>query len=223
MLRSDIQAVVFDFDNTLYENPPTKDDIFAEAHARAAIHLGAKMDLATAISTARQSYSQHKSEMFLFCRDHGLDEKQLYLHTHSIGAALMAQALQPHQGIKAAFNALSQGRELVLLTHGSEHWARTLMDHLQLSEHVDHKRILALDHPVVNYQRKDVGPGVFNDVAGMIGIPSCHMAMVEDTAINLIHASAVGMQTVLVHWGRPVDPKPAYVDLQMHSIVELAP
>lgn len=223
MLRNDIQAVVFDFDNTLYENPPNKDEIFAEAHARAAIYLGAQLDLPSALDLARQSYRQHKSEMFLFCRDHKLDEKELYLHTHRIGTALMAQALQPDSGIKAAFNALSQSRELILLTHGSEHWARNLMDHLQLSEYMDHTRVLALDHPVVNYQKKDFGPGVFNAVAGMIGIPTQKMAMVEDTAANLVHASAVGMQTILVHWGRTANPQPAYVDLQISSITALIP
>lgn len=223
MLRSDIKAVIFDFDNTLYENPSTKDDIFAEAHARAALHLGVQMDFATALATARQSYTDHKSEMFLFCRDHGLQEKELYLHTHRIGTALMARALRPDPAIKAAFNTLSQGHELVLLTHGSEHWARNLMDHLQLSEHVAHNRVLALDHPTINYQKKDAGPGVFNAVAGLLGVTTREMALVEDTPHNLIHAAAAGMQTFLVHWGNPRNPKPDYVDVQIRSITEMAP
>lgn len=223
VLRNDIKGVIFDFDNTLYENPPNKDDIFAEAMALSVLKLGFPGTHQEALAVARQSYLDHGSEVAAFVENYGMDERAIFHAQHEIGTPLMAQALKPSPVITAAFNKLARNYDLLIVTHATQHWADRLMAHLKLSSALKSGRILGLDHPVVDYNRKNEGPEVFERAASYLGLSINQLAVIEDTVGNLLHPHKKGMQTVFVNWGKPKDNMPVHVHHQVATIAQLKP
>lgn len=223
VLRSDIQGIIFDFDNTLYENPPNKDDVFAQAIAQAVIKLGFPGTQAEAVEKALHSYKTHGSEIAVFEKDYGMDERAVFLGQHSAGAPLMAQAIAPRPSLTDSFNKLSGHYELLVLTHGTQEWADQLLAHLELSPALKSTHILGLDHPAVGYKRKNDGVEAFQIAADVMGLPLKNLAVIEDSMGNLLHPHKAGMQTVYVNWGKPAQKLPEHVHVQVETITNLVP
>lgn len=221
VLRNDIEGLVFDLDNTLYENPPTKDRIFAEAMALAVRKLGFPGTHEEALAVAGQSYKDHGNEIEGFVEKFGMDGQEIYHAQHEVGTGLMIAALQPDPSITKAFNELAKDYKLLIVTHATQHWADRLMDHLQLTPSLKPGHILALDHPVIDYNKKNAGIEVFRRAASYLGLPVNKLAIMEDTIDNLRHPHDHGMQTVFINWGKPKEGLPAHVHNQVPTIAQL--
>lgn len=213
-LRNNIRGLIFDLDNTLYENPSGKDGVFSQAAALAAIDLGLKLSFQQALDLAEKSYIDHKSESAVFCQTYGISEEDFHYHAHKHGTALMIQAVPPLKDFASAFNRLAAGYDIRILTHGSQYWAEQLSSHLGYSSSLKEGQILGLDHPAVAY-RKKLSPDIFEDVANMMGLKTDEIAVVEDTAENLVSPYGLGMQTIFIHWGAPLETKPDYISHQV--------
>jgi FMN phosphatase YigB (HAD superfamily) len=103
---------------------------------------------------------------------------------------------------------------VAILTHGTQHWGEKVTEHLGMTPTI----ILGLDHKDINFEMKHQTKKPFLAVADALGLSPRHLAMVEDSASNLTQAFTLGMQTVLVHWGKPPAQKPAHVDMMMATI-----
>lgn len=223
-LRPDIQGVIFDLDNTLYQKPPENNDIFARAAARSALSLGFRSTYEKALELARKSGEQYKSEISVFWREHGIDQKEIFRESHRVGVEFMRQAISRDQGLCDAFNHIAAGvKEVLILSHGSQAWVEQLTEHLGYAPALKPNRAFGLDHPMINYRTKDAGPEAFVLAASIMGLNPDKIAVVEDTSANLLHAHALGMQTVHVHWGSPVAPPLTHVHCQVASIRSIRP
>jgi putative hydrolase of the HAD superfamily len=186
LIHSDIDTWIFDLDNTLY---PASSDLFPQISARMGEFIAARFGLDAEAARAMRTrlFRSHGTTLRGLMVDHGVDPHEFMDYVHDIDLS----GLAPASGLAAVLGALP-ARKLVH-TNGSHRHAARILDHLGLAGHVAG----IFDIADAGFLPKP-DPAGYRTLIARFGVEPGRAAMVEDMAVNLAPAAALGMVTVLV-------------------------
>jgi FMN phosphatase YigB (HAD superfamily) len=197
----DIRGIIFDLDHTLYQHSDMRFELYALATAQAALNMGLSATFEQAKAIAVESNAETGGEFTHFVERHGLPPRELLHEYDKVAARIFPDYVHAVEGLTDKFNRLSPDRPRAVLTHSSSHWMEPMIRHVGLGSSFDPRLLFPQDHPDIKYRKKNESPEVFELVAQQMGVPMHQIAVVEDTAKNLILPYLLGMYTVLVTWG----------------------
>ncbi|MEI9987805.1 MAG: pyrimidine 5'-nucleotidase [Aliidongia sp.] len=187
LIRNEIDAWIFDLDNTLY---PAGSDLFPQISARMGRFIADRFGLGDEAARVlqKQLFRSHGTTMRGLMVEHGVDPKLFMDFVHDIDLS----GLEPAVALAAALAALP-GRKFVF-TNGSRWHADRVLRHLGLAEHMTG----VFDIADAEFIPKP-HPAGYRTLIERFAIEPKRAVMVEDMARNLAPAAALGMVTVLVH------------------------
>ncbi len=148
-----------------------------------------------AIEVAQNSRQRNGLSFDAFIREHGVPEAEMHRRYHE---EISLDFLKPDHRLAHGFRQANANH--VILTHGSTDWAKRVLAARQLSGHFKDGHIIGLEQ--VNFVKKSDGAQPFEHVLALTGHQPSEALMVEDTAKNLKHPKAMGMQTVFISYGK---------------------
>jgi putative hydrolase of the HAD superfamily len=207
---SEIDAWIFDLDNTLY---PADSGLFGHVAARMtryiADHFG--IDDEEAGHRRRQYFLDHGTTLRGLMDEHGLDPTPFLEFVHDIDLS----SLTPDETLVAAIRGL-KGRKYVF-TNADGPYARRIIARIGLDGLIDD----VFDIREAHYVPKPA-PETYARMVERLGIAPERAVMVEDMARNLTPAAALGMTTVWLRTGTPWGSDPAPEGVVHHEIDDLA-
>ncbi len=179
-----IQAWVFDLDNTLYA---PSSGLLDQVDILMTRFIADKLNLPSerASDLRRHYWQRHGATMTGLVDEHGVDPDEFLAASHRLDLS----PLQPDPILGAALDALP-GRRLVH-TNGPRHHAERVLDALGLTVHFD--QVIALED--TGYVPKPAAEA-HRSAARLAGIDPARSAMIEDSPANLRHPAAMGMTTI---------------------------
>lgn len=194
---------IWDLDNVVYRYTPEFYDACHQAAARAAIFHVFAQPLENAVQCAKQSYAKYGRSIESFFREHGIAERDIFTRYHD---ELDSDFIKPDHRMNLGFQ--QSGVTHALLTHGSSDWANRVLQARAIKHHFKPEHIVSVDQ--IDFAMKHDGPRAFEHVLKLTGHQAQDAVMIEDTAKNLEHPKAMGMQTVHVSYGNP--SRDAFID-----------
>lgn len=191
---------IWDLDNCIYPYDDAFHRACEEAAARAAVSLGFKDSGGGAIDLASQSYKKYGTSFDIFIREYGLPEAEMHRRYHE---EVSTDFLKPDQRLLASSRQIAAATPEVthvILTHGSTEWAKRVLAARGLSQFFQPEHIIGTEQ--LNFSRKCDGIHSFAHLLALTGHQAEDAIMVEDTAKNLKHPKAMGMQTVFISYGK---------------------
>ncbi len=210
---SDLQNAetwIFDLDNTLY---PASCRLFDQVEKNMTRFIQQLLDCEReeAYSVQKTYFQEHGTTMSGLMKNHGVAPKEFLDFVHKID--LSGVPVDP--AIDLALSRL-QGRKLIF-TNGSTDHADNVTGHLGIRHHFDD----VFDIVAANFIPKPAR-SVYDQLAELHGINPATTVMVEDMAINLEPAAAMGMTTVWVRTDSSWGTKGADGDHIHHIVDDLA-
>lgn len=204
---SEIDTWLFDLDNTLY---PAKSGLFHQVHRRMGEFIQARLNLDpdAARAVQRRLFQDHGTTLRGLMTEYEVPPEAFLDYVHDIDVSV----LTPNPGLARAIEELP-GRKLVF-TNGSAGHAARIMDRLEISHAFD----AVEDIVAANYEPKP-NQAVYERIIARHDIDPCRAVMVEDMAVNLEPAHALGMITVWVRTGHAV-AAPSEIDDHIHHVVD---
>ena len=136
----DVEAIIWDLDNTLYKIDNVLIDAFHLSYARAAIAAGADLKFGEAAKMARKSFEETGFSGQIFVEKYGIERADMHFEHHGyMDETVIEKSLE----MRSLFLQLSL--EHALLTHSARNWAEKVLDHLTLREWFPKNRIFALE------------------------------------------------------------------------------
>jgi len=177
---------IFDLDNTLY---PASSNLFPQVSARMGAFIAETFGLTADEARALQKryFRDYGTTLRGLMVRHAIDPHAFLTYVHDIDLTVLEAA----PALDSALGRLS-GRKIVY-TNGSVAHAARVLDRLGVARHFE------AVHDIV---AADFAPkpdrAAFDRLVGRLGIDPARAVMVEDLAVNLEPAHAMGMTTVLV-------------------------
>jgi putative hydrolase of the HAD superfamily len=209
ILRTDaLDSWVFDLDNTLYS---VDCDLFAQIDVRMGQYISDLLgvDRAEARVIQKRYYHEHGTTMRGLMLDHGIEPEHYLDFVHDIDLS----PVPPAPALADALDRLG-GRKFVFTNGSAAHAARVLA-RLGIAGRFE----AVFDIAAADYLPKP-HPHTYRRMLTALGVTARTAAFVEDSVANLAPAAALGMTTVWVRHGRPVDG--AAPDHVHHVIDDLA-
>lgn len=181
-----IDTWVFDLDNTLY---PADSGLFLQVHQRMGEFIERRLGLSPleARSVQRRMFERHGTTLRGLMTEYNVPPDTFLDYVHDIDVSVVA----PNPQLGEALNGLP-GRKLVF-TNGSAKHANRVLDRLGIAEAIDTiEDIISSD-----FQPKP-HPAVYDRLVARNSIDPVRTIMVEDMAVNLEPAHALGITTVWV-------------------------
>ena len=189
---SEIEAFVWDLDNTLYRFDDGFEKLCDEAAARVALDLGLNISFEEAYATAVKSYKLYHYSYHIFVTQHGLCLKEFHSRFHK--AIAVDDIARPYD-IAEPLQALSKPQ--IIATNGSRGWAERVIDHLELSHLFPMDHVFGFeDYGHVSKANTDKPYDLALDI---LQKPRKNILVIEDSPINLVRPKSLGFQTALVH------------------------
>ena len=186
---------IFDLDNTLY---PSSCNLFAQVDRRMGefISRHLSLDAVAAKALQKQYFREHGTTLRGLMRVHRIDAQAFLDYVHDIDLSV----LPPQPGVATALAALS-GRKLVF-TNGSHHHAQRVLERLGIAD-----QFAAIVDIVASDFIPKPEPEPYHRLVERFALDTRATIMVEDIAVNLAPAHALGMTTVWLRsrhdWCRP--------------------
>ncbi len=203
-----IDTWVFDLDNTLYD---AESHIFKEIGKRMTGLIAAHLNISEeAAAEKRHSYYlKYGTTLRGMMSEHGIAPDAFLRHAHDVDPAPV-----PPCAITREYLGHLPGRKIIF-TNSPRHFARTMLDHLDLAHHFD--AIHAIED--ADYWPKPHVPS-YQSFLKKYEIDPKRACMFEDMAINLKPAHDLGMTTVWLHGQdhNPAEPHPEHIH---HKAVKL--
>ena len=198
-----IDAWVFDLDNTLY---PASCGLFNQVSQRMTAYICEYFSLEreAAVERQRDLFVRYGTTLRGLMVEHGVDPEPFLEHVHRVNFELV----QPNPLLALRLGMLP-GRKLIF-TNSSRRHAEQVMARLGITEHIEE----IFDISDADYIPKpdSASYAILLDRHGVDPASAC---MIDDIAVNLPPAKALGMTTVWLkgdgEWMRP-DPDPAILD-----------
>lgn len=205
-----IDGLIFDLDHTLYSLAAAREEMFVRASIEAALELAQEMGdpltRAEAEAILQNAKEWQRADMQKLIHERGYSEERLFdiFNRHAFGNVkpAMEKGMDPEL---AATLAPWKGKA-VIITHASRYWAEQAVELLGLQDIFPPERIIALNDPAIAFQGKDKSTVAFDAALDILGLPPERVAMVEDTSKNLVIPHDLGMTTVLLTWGKAIEP-----------------
>ena len=184
---NDIEAWVFDLDNTLY---PASQNLFAEIDVRmtAFIQDALKVTKDEAFRVQKEFLGEYGTTLSGLMNVHGLEPGPFLDFVHDLDVSILA----PNPSLQQAIEALP-GRKYIF-TNGTKGHAGRVCEQLGLTGLFDD----VFDIVSANYVPKP-HPDIYPVMLARFAIDPQKTAFFEDMARNLTPAHKLGMATVLVH------------------------
>lgn len=182
----DIEAWVFDLDNTLY---PAGQNLFAQIDVRmtAFIQEALKVDRDEAYRVQKEFLGEYGTTLSGLMNVHGLPPGPFLDFVHDIDVSI----LQPNPHLAEALTALP-GKKFIF-TNGTVHHAENVTKQLGIADLFDD----VFDIVAADYRPKPHAD-IYPEMLTRFGIEAEKSAFFEDMARNLTPAHKIGMKTVLV-------------------------
>ena len=209
-----IKGIIWDLDNTLYRFDRAFELACSIASARAAIAMGVPMSEEDAIENANEAFYTHGYSGYFFEHDYGVCREAYHFKYHEM---IDEKILDVNRDMQGALKELDMPH--VILTNGSQEWAKRVLKHQGLDPWFPDDRIVAQED--ADFTPKARGPRGFEVAVQKLGLDHENILMVDDLEKNLRIPKDMGMQTVLVHHGRAVDPLPDFVDQSFDDTLTL--
>jgi putative hydrolase of the HAD superfamily len=201
-----VEDWVFDLDNTLY---PASSRLFDLISLRMTAFIAEYFDIAPDAARARQKefYIRYGTTLRGLMVEHNVDPAPFLDYVHRIDLGLV-----PADPDLSDRLARLPGRKLIF-TNASRIHAERVMDRIGIAHHFDE----IFDIAAADYVPKP-SPTGYETLLRLHGVTGDTSCMIEDLAINLQPAKALGMKTVWlkgeIDWARPKggDTIPAYID-----------
>jgi putative hydrolase of the HAD superfamily len=195
-----IETWVFDLDNTLY---PASSGLFNQVSQRMTAYISEYFSIAReeALERQRSLFMRYGTTLRGLMTEHGVDPEPFLDHIHRVDFELV----QPNPELALKLGRLP-GRKLIF-TNSSRLHAHRVMERLGITEHIEE---------VFDISDADYIPKPDRECYAMLlerhGVGASNACMIDDIAVNLEPAKALGMTTVWLkgegEWARP-DPDPA--------------
>lgn len=187
-----VEDWIFDLDNTLY---PAKSNLFRQVSDRMGQFIVEALDLGEADAKAEQKrlFQEHGTTLRGLMSEHGVDPQAFLSYVHDIDVSM----LEPAPALRAALSGLP-GRRIVF-TNGSTGHAERILDRLGIADQFD-----AIADIVASGFEPKPRRESYRRLIDAHGIAAGRAVLVEDMAINLKPAHALGMTTVWVRTGHTV-------------------
>ncbi|MBV9861192.1 MAG: pyrimidine 5'-nucleotidase [Alphaproteobacteria bacterium] len=181
-----VETWIFDLDNTLY---PASCRLFDQVQARMNEFIAASFELSPEEAQLRRRtyFREHGTTLRGLMVEDGVDPHDFLSFVHEIDLA----CVPPDPALAAALAALP-GRKIVH-TNGSVPHAERLLQHLEI--HGAFAGII--DIVAAGFEPKPALAG-YNELMRRHGAVPATSVMVEDMAVNLVPAAALGMTTAWV-------------------------
>lgn len=182
----DVDAWIFDLDNTLY---PRSANLFDQVDGRIRAYVAKLLNVedAEAQRIQKNYYREHGTTLRGLMLSHAIDPDAFLEFVHDIDHSVV----QPDPALCAAILRLP-GRKYIF-TNGSRRHAEKVAERLGFDKHFD---------DIFDIVSADLLPkperATYDRFVGQFGIAPEGAAMFEDLARNLVVPKAVGMRTVLV-------------------------
>ena len=204
-----VDVWIFDLDNTLY---PASCDLFEQVRVRIggfiAERFGLSPDDASALQ--RRYFKQYGTTLRGLMTVDGVAPEEFLDYVHDIDVS----PVPPSPGLDRSLEALD-GRKLIFTNASTAH-AERVMDRLGVARHFD----AVVDIAASDYRPKPDRRSYDRMIAAH-GIDPATAVMVEDMAVNLVPARALGMTTVWVRtehdWTGP-RPGETHVDREIDDV-----
>lgn len=182
-----MDTIIFDLDNTLY---PATNSLFPLIHERINLFMRERAGIPDdrVDLLRRQYWREYGVSMVGLMRHHDVDPEEFLEYVHDVD---VEGVLLPDPDLDAVLRSLPGIK--VVLTNGSLGHARRVLGALGIQAAFAE----IFDVRVAGYRPKP-HPEPYQEVVRLLGVCSTKCVMVEDMAINLETAKALGMGTVLV-------------------------
>lgn len=183
---ADIEAWVFDLDNTLY---PAGQNLFAQIDVRmtAFIQDALKVDRDEAYRVQKEFLGEYGTTLSGLMNEHGLPPGPFLDFVHDIDVSILKA--DPH--LADALDALP-GKKFIF-TNGTVQHAENVTKQLGIADLFDD----VFDIVAADYRPKPHA-AIYPEMLSRFGIKAHKSAFFEDMARNLTPAHKIGMRTVLV-------------------------
>lgn len=182
-----IDTWVFDLDNTLYN---ADHHVFPEMGRRMDAFVARRLGLpdAAAQQVRKDFYRRYGTTLRGLMTEHGVEPAEFLHYVHDFDLSPVA----PCDATTGWLQGLG-GRKIVF-TNAPRAFALRMLDHLRIGAMIEGVFAIedALHHPKPR-------PETYDDFIRAHSITPARAAMVEDMAVNLVPAHALGMTTVWLH------------------------
>jgi FMN phosphatase YigB (HAD superfamily) len=215
-----LKAVIWDIDGVFYRYTPEILEDLADAMAKAVVKLDLlqRFNHASARKVGIESYDATGSGLSHFINLYDMNRDLLHDQYHK---EISLDFIKPCERLKAAFE---KSRLLhAAISHSSTGFVRRVLTANEIFRRFDPDLALGIEE--FGYAMKDKGPEAFLGMYELLKhrIPDLKMneiAMVEDTAKNLVYPHPLGMHTIYIHAGIPANPTPDHIDAQFKGPTE---
>jgi putative hydrolase of the HAD superfamily len=199
---------VFDLDNTLHDAGP---HIFPHINRSMTQYLmrHLQLDEAGANQLRERYWRRYGATMLGLMRHHGTDPDHFLWETHPFHD--LPGMVVKQRGLRAMLKRLP-GRKVVF-SNAPIRYSRAVLDILGIADLFD--GVFSVEH--TGYWPKPYAKGFYR-LFRSLRLDPRRSIMVEDSVANLRTAKRLGMQTV---WVTPAVKRPAYVDVNARSVLEL--
>ncbi len=204
-----VDVWIFDLDNTLY---PASCDLFEQVRVRIGGFIAERfgMDIDAARALQRKYFLEHGTTLRGLMTVHGVSPKEFLDYVHDIDVS----PVPPSPALDDTLSAL-EGRKLIFTNASADH-AERVMDRLGVARHFE----AIVDIVASDYVPKP-NQSAYDRMVEAHGIDPATAVMVEDMAVNLVPAHAMGMTTVWVKtehaWTGP-KPGETHVDREIDDL-----
>jgi len=184
---SDVEAWVFDLDNTLY---PVASALYDAIGARMTAYIArtAQVDEAEALRLREYYFHQYGATVVGLAKHHHIDANDFLVHVHDLDHS---QTLTPDPELNTLIARLP-GRRIVFTNGGGGHAVRVLQA-LELTHLFEH--LFDIEAAALTPKPQ---AGAYQALVRATGIVPSRAVFIEDTLRNLAPAHALGFLTVLV-------------------------
>jgi len=177
---------IFDLDNTLY---PAHCNLFAQIDRRMRRYVARFLDIDedSAFRLQKRYFREHGTTLRGMMLNHGLDPRPFLEYVHDIDVAALPQSPELVRALEGL-----PGRKIVY-TNGSVRHAENVLDRLGIAQHFQE----IFDIVAAEFVPKPQ-PEPYAQLVERHAIVPSRAAMVEDIAVNLKPAAALGMRTAWV-------------------------
>ena len=201
---------VFDLDNTLY---PASSGLFVQVNRRIRAFISSRLEIGDDEAAELQGkyFRRYRSSLRGLMLDHGVEPAAFLEYVHDIDLS----PIGPNDTLRNAVAALP-GRK-VIFTNGSVDHAQRVLARLGLDGLFE----AIFDIHAADYLPKPE-PRTYHRLLEVMGIEAQRSALLEDLAMNLEPAAALGMTTVWVRDPQVEDDggkTPDYVDHEVTDLV----
>ncbi len=209
---TDAEVWLFDLDNTLYS---AECRLFDQIHIRMRDYIMDffGVDAGEAARIRRKYFLEHGTTLSGLIVNHGIDPAGFLDYVHDIDLT----PVRPNPALDAALGRLP-GRKLIFTNADTGH-ARNVMERLGVSHHFE----AIFDIVDADYVPKP-DPGIYARIVAEHGVKAGAAVMLDDMAVNLEPAHAMGMTTVWVRthysWSGDETESPPHIHHRIDDLTD---